>query len=226
MLAISGNSPFMIHVSVRIVDRFIRSEVERAVGQDPLFSAAGVEHVARCAHPHHRTVDIVGPDAIGSGADLSWPYRPGTPYPVVIFNRPDDPRLDLTVMAGVRGLILVGDPDQGLKRAIVTVALGGAWIAPELAARILDRVSSFLSPTPVDAPFGRLTPRETETAQLVAAGLSNAEIAAAHHVTESAVKFQVSSLLRKFGCRRRGQLSAAMHGLPTSRTLSPTAGAG
>ena len=42
--------------------------------------------------------------------------------------------------------------------------------------------------------------------RLVAEGRENAEIAAAMFITVSAVKYHVSNLLRKFGCRDRTQL--------------------
>jgi DNA-binding NarL/FixJ family response regulator len=161
-------------------------------------------------------VNVIGPEAfresVGHQRSASSRLTPPT---IVMFGRPNDPRLHRAVSAGVRGLMLVGDPAEDLRRAIVAVALGGAWITPRLAPRILEHASS-LVPSLIEAPFGRLTRREEETVRLVVAGLSNAEIATAHRVTESAVKFQVSSLLRKFGCSRRGQLAAALNGMSGS----------
>jgi two-component system response regulator DevR len=55
----------------------------------------------------------------------------------------------------------------------------------------------------------RLTAREQEILKLVAAGLSNKEIGVRIFRSERTAKFHVSSLLRKFGVKKRQQLICA-----------------
>ena len=55
-----------------------------------------------------------------------------------------------------------------------------------------------------------LTPAERDVADLVAAGLTNPEIAARLGVSPGTVKDHVSSVLRKLGVRTRAELAAAV----------------
>ncbi len=50
-----------------------------------------------------------------------------------------------------------------------------------------------------------ITPRELETLELIAAGLSNQEIAERLHVSENTVKTHSSRVFDKLGARRRTQ---------------------
>ncbi|GHH29051.1 helix-turn-helix transcriptional regulator [Lentzea cavernae] len=103
--------------------------------------------------------------------------------------------VDGLVRLGVTGLVLADDPPDDIVRAVHDVHRYGGWVSPRLVSSLLP-----------DPPPASLTVRERETLRLVAEGRENAEIAAAMFITVSAVKYHVSNLLRKFGCRDRTQL--------------------
>ncbi|MFE3757754.1 LuxR C-terminal-related transcriptional regulator [Nocardia tengchongensis] len=102
------------------------------------------------------------------------------------------------------------DTARNLAVAVGEVLKGNGWISPTIVPRILKRLEP---PRDTDLlPGESLTPRERDILFKVVAGLTNAEIAAQDHISESGVKFHVGNLLRKFGCRHRAELVSAAHG--------------
>jgi DNA-binding NarL/FixJ family response regulator len=109
--------------------------------------------------------------------------------------------------AGASGFLLKDAPVDELLAAVRAVAAGDAQLSPAVTRRLLDQVARRL-PAPVahrrDA-LADLTDREQEVLRLMAAGLSNAEIAEALVVSEPTVKTHVSKVLQKLGLRDRVQ---------------------
>jgi DNA-binding NarL/FixJ family response regulator len=109
--------------------------------------------------------------------------------------------------AGASGFLLKDAPVEELIRAVRTVAAGDAQLSPAVTKRLLEQVAHRL-PAAVKrdpAALAELTERELEVLRLMAAGMSNAEIAAALVVSEPTVKTHVSSVLGKLGLRDRVQ---------------------
>jgi DNA-binding NarL/FixJ family response regulator len=84
--------------------------------------------------------------------------------------------------------------------------LGDALLAPSITRRLVERFApSAPVPPPVHGDLSELTPRELEVLQLLARGLSNAELAAELVLSEATVKTHVARILRKLGLRDRVQ---------------------
>jgi DNA-binding NarL/FixJ family response regulator len=109
--------------------------------------------------------------------------------------------------AGATGVLVKDSEELELLRAVRVVAGGGALLDPDLTRRLIARcLSHGSSRGRVPAELSELTPREREVMGLVAAGLSNAEIAERLVVTPATAKTHVSRARRKLGARDRAQL--------------------
>jgi DNA-binding NarL/FixJ family response regulator len=110
------------------------------------------------------------------------------------------------IRAGASGFLLKDVRPQQLVEAIEVVAAGDALLAPSVTQRLLARFAETLTrPEERAAELSLLTERELEVLKLVAAGLSNAELAERLFLSETTVKTHVSSVLRKLSLRDRVQ---------------------
>ena len=108
--------------------------------------------------------------------------------------------------AGASGFLLKDVPPERLIDGIRAVAAGDALLAPSITRRLIEefvRTGPATSSPPL--ALGELTARELEVLQLIARGLSNAEIAKELFVSETTVKTHVAHVLMKLGLRDRVQ---------------------
>jgi DNA-binding NarL/FixJ family response regulator len=117
------------------------------------------------------------------------------------------------IEAGASGFVLKDARPEMLLAAIRAVADGDQVVAAGATRTLLERFRQ--SRTAVGREYDELTSREREILLRVAAGLSNAEIAAVEHLSEATVKTHVSRILTKLALRDRVQLVvyAYEHGL-------------
>jgi DNA-binding NarL/FixJ family response regulator len=109
--------------------------------------------------------------------------------------------------AGASGFLLKDVPPEQLVAGIRAVAQGDALLAPSVTRRVIEE---FVRRPPasvqtIPPEVAELTARELEVLQLVAKGLSNAEIAKELFVSETTVKTHVAHVLTKLGLRDRVQ---------------------
>jgi DNA-binding NarL/FixJ family response regulator len=114
--------------------------------------------------------------------------------------------------AGASGFLLKDVTAERLFDAVRVVAAGEALLAPAVTRRLITEFARMRPrggrpPVALDA----LTPRETAVLRLIAAGLSNGEIAGRLVVSEETVKTHVSRVLNKLGLRDRTQAVVAAY---------------
>jgi DNA-binding NarL/FixJ family response regulator len=152
---------------------------------------------------------------------------------VVLTTYSDDAWVFSALQAGARGFLTKDAGADEIRRAIIDVAAGQAQLDPSVQRRLLDALGGGqrLAVAGADSPAAgwpaagpgqeqdqvpdELTPREVEVLGHIAAGLSNAEIAATLFVSEATVKTHINHIFTKTGLRDRAQLVgyAFRHGL-------------
>ena len=118
----------------------------------------------------------------------------------------DDDYVFGALSAGASGFLLKRTQPEGLIAGINTIAAGESLLSPSVTRKVIDRMARL--PRADSAQRRRLrelTPRERDVLELIARGLSNAELAATLVVEESTVKTHVKRILAKLDVRDRVQ---------------------
>ena len=113
--------------------------------------------------------------------------------------------------AGAKGYVLKGVAGRELRIILKSVHRGEVYVAPGLAYAMIKGLSR---PRVAD-PLAELTTREREVLELVAAGLSNAEIGGRLGLAEKTVKHYMTAILGKLevGSRVEAALLAYKAGM-------------
>ena len=122
-----------------------------------------------------------------------------------------DDYVHAAIRAGASGFLLKDVRPLDLVEGIRLIANGNALLGPTVTRRLLDRFADERTPSATTEAVATLTEREREILCLLAAGLSNAELAQRLFLSETTVKTHVSSVLRKLGVRDRVQAVIAAY---------------
>ncbi|WP_053206756.1 response regulator [Jiangella muralis] len=113
--------------------------------------------------------------------------------------------------AGASGFLLKDARPEQLLDAVRRTHAGESLFAPSILTRLVEHYLGRPAAGPAGARLDVLTERETEVLALVAAGLSNDEIAAALTISIKTVKTHIGHLLAKLAARDRAQLVIAAY---------------
>jgi len=171
-------------------------------------AANGIEAI-ECAErerPDVVLMDLRMPEL--DGAEATRRIRAGLAgtQVLVLTTYADDESLFPALEAGARGYLTKDASAEEIEAAIRAVAEGRTHLDPAVQQRL---VAAVLERRPIagraDALPDDLTPREAEVLKLIAAGMSNAEIAAALFVSNATVKTHINHIFAKTGVSDRAQ---------------------
>ena len=167
---------------------------------------------ARRLRPDVVVMDIQMPvlDGIEATRQLAGPSAAPPVKVLVVTTFNLDEYVYQALRAGASGFLLKDAPPAELVGAVRTVAAGESLLAPAITRRLIGRYAARIRPADPAGPgpghpLNGLTPREREVLTLIAAGMSNAEIAGVMVISTETVKTYVSRILAKLGLRDRVQ---------------------
>ncbi|MEQ0561743.1 response regulator transcription factor [Amycolatopsis sp. NEAU-NG30] len=189
--------------------------------------AADGREALQAAHEHRPDVvlmDIRMPVLDGLTATRHLLDDPAVATKVVILTTFDlDEDVYGALRAGASGFLVKDTEPEELIHAVRVVARGDALLAPSITRRLISEFASRVSRPAPSPALDRLTEREREVLTLVAAGLSNDEIARELTLSPATAKTHVSRIMTKTGARDRAQLVVLAYesGAVTPRWLTP-----
>lgn len=179
-------------------------------GVEVVGTAADGDEAVALARQHRPDVvlmDLGMPRCDGIEATRRLRDEPGI-HVVALTTYADDRSVLDALRAGARGYLTKDAGAAAIHDALRRVAAGESAIDPAVQHHLVAAIAT-TEPEPSEPPEPALpdglTPREAEVLTHIAAGLTNAEIAARLVVSKATVKTHVNHLLAKIGARDRAQ---------------------
>jgi two-component system, NarL family, nitrate/nitrite response regulator NarL len=187
-----------------------RDGVARTLAERAAFQVLGVcgsaDDAVLLAERHRPDLVLLDISMPGSGIEAARRIAAlGTATKIVMLTVSErDEDVMEALKAGAHGYVLKGVGASELLDIVLTVASGGSFVSPTLAARLLQAMQK---PDRRGGPSGdrlsSLARREEQILELVAKGLSNKEVARELDLQEKTVKHYMTSILQKLQVRNR-----------------------
>ena len=188
-------------------------------------AADGIEAVerARSERPDIVLMDLRMPGLEGAEATRQILSALPDIRVLVLTTYADDDFFFPALQAGARGYLTKDATAEEIEHAIRALIAGQTHLDPAIQQRLVTAVLVQTPPAPTTEPApttrpdlpDELTPREVEVLKLIAAGLSNTEIADKLVLSNATVKTHINRIFYKTGARDRAQAVryAYQHGL-------------
>ena len=191
-----------------VVREGLRAIFESVARVEVVGEAAGVAEAAEAARACQPDVALVDLRLAGeSGVDACRAIRDEVPDArvIVLTAFDDEHQAAAALSAGAAGFLLKTASAGTLVRAVkgAGASPGAIVIDATIARRLVEHAQHELGTCPLD-------PCDTILAQLVAAGLTNHEIAARIGAPEATVKARISRLLARLGLDHRTEVAARL----------------
>lgn len=146
--------------------------------------------------PNVAILDMAMPSL--NGLEATRGIRSASPETaILVFTMIESTRLIRDVLvAGARGYVLKSDLDRHVMDAVAALASNRPYLGGAIGNEILD---GYLRDAAATSDADLLTPRERETIQMIAEGLSSKQIALKLNVSLKTVETHRTSLMRKIG---------------------------
>jgi DNA-binding NarL/FixJ family response regulator len=215
----------MIQVLVCDDQAVVTDGLELILNADPEIQVVGTAHDgAEClsaipqVKPDLVLMDLKMPGMNGIQATREITQKYPNVKVLVLTTFGDDEWVFDAIRSGAAGYLLKGTPRQELVKAVKGTVSGQTHVDPAVAGKLLSHIAQ----NPACQETGvadELSERELEILQLLAHGLTNAEIADRLYLTRGTVRNYVSAILAKLGVEDRTQaaLIAVKHGLVSEK---------
>lgn len=206
-----GTSP-RVRVLVADDDEMVRDGFVAILGAQPDIDVVGSAddgvtalQAARAHRPDVVVMDVRMPRLDGIEATRRLLGEPGAPKILVVTTFEHDSYVYDALVAGAHGFLLKRSGAQQLVSAVRALARMDVVLFPESIRELVE------ARTVRDRKLPRLTEREQDVLQLLARGMTNAEIATELFLGVQTVKSHVTTLLAKLQVRDRTQAVIAAY---------------
>jgi DNA-binding NarL/FixJ family response regulator len=201
----------MIKILICDDQEIVYEGLQRILETDPEISVVGIAHdgqealeLAAKKKPDLVLMDLKMPVMNGIQATRKLRERYPDMHVLVLTTYADDEWLFDAIRSGASGYLLKDRPRKELIEAIKGTIAGDSYIDPAVARKVLANVAQ-TPPSKSRRAKISLSPREAEILELLALGLSNADIAQRLFLSEGTVRNYMSDLFTKLEVSDRTQ---------------------
>jgi DNA-binding NarL/FixJ family response regulator len=197
----------MTKIAIVEDNKVIRESLAEFVQSDPectcVYACATVKEALKDLPKHQPDIvlmDIQLPDNTGIECTARLKQMMPAVQIIIVTVYEDTERIFKALRAGACGYLLKRCTAKDLLAAIREVRQGGAPMSREIARKV---ILSFQEPVATTAEVEGLSPREHEILELVAAGMSNKQIASRVSLTDGTVRWHLRHVYNKLHVRSR-----------------------